>query len=101
MNDLGFDIDEFDLTPSAYHVLLQAFDAEGDPQYIGVLEKADNPYKAIEKAKEVVKQIGDTGKLPVKSYETPKIVTITVETIVQCENEEFQVGTLFIKTLVL
>lgn len=101
MDDLGFDLDEFDLTPSAYHVLLQAFDEEGDPQYIGVIEKADNPYRAIEKAEEAVRQIKATRKLPVVSYETPKIVTITVETIVQCENEELQVGTLFIKTLIL
>jgi hypothetical protein len=101
MDDLGSEIDEFDLKPSDYHVLLQAFDAEGDPQYIGVVHKCKQPKQAIEKAKELVRQIDKTGELPVTTYETARVVVISVETVVQCENEELHVGTLFIKTLIM
>ena len=101
MESLINEIEDFDLEPATYAVMLLVYNKEGECFDAHVLRTYDDPDKAIDKAKEKAIELAKLySSAPEPKWGGKEVygATIIVETVVDCE-EASDAGTLFKDTI--
>jgi hypothetical protein len=100
MESLINEIDDFDLEPATYAVMLLVHNKEGTCIGAHFFEDFEDPEKAISKAKERATELAALfkAKPPKWGGEEVWAAMVTVETVVDCE-EASDAGTLFKDTI--
>ena len=101
MEPLIDEIEDFDLEPATYAVMLLVYNEEGECFDAHVLRIYDDPNKAIDKAKEKAIELAKLySSTPEPKWGGKEVwaAMVTVETVVDCE-EASDAGTLFKDTI--
>lgn len=96
-----YEVEDFDLTPACYRVLLQAYNSEGEELGVLVSAECPDPEEAITFAEKKATELSKTFKESSVKWDDQEIRTliVSVETVVVVDDEEAYIGTLFKDTI--
>lgn len=97
----AYEVEDFDLTPACYRVLLQAYNSEGEELGILVSAESPDPEEAITFAEKKATELSKALKESSIKWDDQEIHTliVSVETVVVVDEEEAYIGTLFKDTI--